>query len=465
MVTSVRTDKEDISKQDKEAKKVEEKCRDKDEDTDEDTRVQKGVKKGQLPRQNSQGNIPLKTAHSVTLASPRQLPTDASKSPHKDQKDDKKGQHSQQQNSKDAGVSNFPGMSTDDGQYLKHALGDALTNSLSEVNEARPPDPISYLACCLYTYRYHNKDNSKDDSNKNKNGSKVSSSGSERSVDSSIALQTAVDSTGGAGYTPTPQTRDKNGQSVLHFAASKPHGRSAFYRLVADCGCSIADRDDQYRTPRDVAQALNLNENVKAIDKWVINLAAQGKLEELKKLMLDGYDHLLDVEDEQGNSILEVAEEHGQRATVQFLRSCNNFEEKKDWLHKAIRIGSEPHVEHIADSLEVARAKDERGRTSLHIATLCEEKAIMEILATRYPELLSIGDNLERTPLHYAMAVEGVDEVAKVLVQAGAKRSIKDLRGRTPSANFIHPEAVRALQAEEHALTDTNLQPLPHHEG
>lgn len=34
---------------------------------------------------------------------------------------------------------------------------------------------------------------------------------------------------------------------------------------------------------------------------------------------------------------------------------------------------------------------------------------------------------LERTPLHYAMAVEGVDRVAKVLVQAGARRAMRDL--------------------------------------
>ncbi|XP_053646683.1 uncharacterized protein [Cherax quadricarinatus] len=85
----------------------------------------------------------------------------------------------------------------------------------------------------------------------------------------------------------------------------------------------------------------------------------------------------------------------------------------------------------------------------------------MQFLASRYPQLLMIGDNLERTPLHYAMAVEGVDQVATVLVQAGAKRTLKDLRDHTPSANFIHPEAVRALQKEEQALMDLNQQALP----
>ncbi|KAG7167989.1 Ankyrin repeat-containing protein, partial [Homarus americanus] len=226
------------------------------------------------------------------------------------------------QNSRASVKSDFPGMWTDDGQYLTHGVG---------------------------------------------------SSGSDRSGELSIALQTAVDSTGGADSVPTPQTRDKKGQSVLHFAASKPHGRSAFYRLIAESGCSLADRDEDYRTPRD---------------------------------------------------------------------------EKRDWLHKAIRVGSLPHVQYIVDSPAMASAKDPRSRTSLHIATLCEEKDIMEYLAKSYPQLLKIGDNLGRTPLHYAMAVEGVDQVAKILVQAGAKRVIKDLRGKLPSSYFMNRTEIVAMIKE-----------------
>ncbi|XP_064105354.1 uncharacterized protein LOC135214834 isoform X8 [Macrobrachium nipponense] len=361
-------------------------------------------------------------------------------------------------NSTISSKSEFPGMWSDEGQYLTKVLGDALVNALSEVNEARPKDPISYLACSLYNYRYSEKPDSPTNDSKS-----IGSTGSGGSGHSTIAMQTALDSTGGQQQT-SPQTRDKNGQNVLHFAASRPHGRSAFYRLVAESGCNLADRDDQYRTPRDVAEDSDLQENVRAIDKWIINLAAEGKQKQLKKLLIDGYDHIADVDDDQGNNILNVAQNKGQGKTVDFLRGLAAFEEKRDWLHKAIRVGSLPHVQYIADSEDIARAKDVHSRTSLHIATLCEEKEIMEFLATQYPDLLKIGDNLERTPLHYAMAVEGVDQVAKVLVQAGARRAVKDLRGRTPSGSFIHPEIVRELQKEERKLTDPNIKPIPEEE-
>ncbi|XP_071517410.1 uncharacterized protein [Panulirus ornatus] len=347
------------------------------------------------------------------------------------------------QNSRASVRSEFPGMWTDDGKYLTSALGDALIRGLSEVNEARPPDPISYLACCLYTYRY-----TTNDKEAKAEATMMGSSGSNRSGQSTIAMQTAQDNTGGTDAIPTPQTRDKSGQSVLHFAASRPHGRSAFYRLISESGCSLADRDDVYRTPRDVAEEHHLLENVSAIDRWIMDLARHGKWRELEKLQIEGYDHLLDVQDEEGNNILQVAEEHGQEKTVDFLRGSLNFEEKREWLHKAIRVGSLPHVQYIADNLDIARAKDARGRTALHLATLCEEKEIMEFLTRQYPQLLMIGDNLERSPLHYAMAVEGVDQVAKVLVQAGAKRTVKDLRGKQPSYYFMNRGEVVAMIKE-----------------
>ncbi len=51
----------------------------------------------------------------------------------------------------------------------------------------------------------------------------------------------------------------------------------AFYRLLEESGCSLADRDHQYQTPRDVAMQAGLMENVAAIDKWVVNLVVTGE--------------------------------------------------------------------------------------------------------------------------------------------------------------------------------------------
>lgn len=56
---------------------------------------------------------------------------------------------------------------------------------------------------------------------------------------------------------------------------------------------------------------------------------------------------------------------------------------------------------------------------------------------------------LERTPLHYAMGVNGVEAISRILVKNGAKRVAKDLKGRQPSYYFMNKSDILRLQEEE----------------
>lgn len=56
---------------------------------------------------------------------------------------------------------------------------------------------------------------------------------------------------------------------------------------------------------------------------------------------------------------------------------------------------------------------------------------------------------LERTPLHYAMGVEKIESISRVLIRAGAKRVLKDLKGRQPSYYFMNKSEILRLQEEE----------------
>lgn len=63
---------------------------------------------------------------------------------------------------------------------------------------------------------------------------------------------------------------------VLHFAMARTHGRNALFQLLQEVDCNLAFRDELYRTPRDVAQQVNIVDNVQAIDKYVASFAATG---------------------------------------------------------------------------------------------------------------------------------------------------------------------------------------------
>lgn len=56
---------------------------------------------------------------------------------------------------------------------------------------------------------------------------------------------------------------------------------------------------------------------------------------------------------------------------------------------------------------------------------------------------------LERTALHYAMGVSSVETQSKILIKNGAKRVLKDLKGRQPSYYFMNKSDISRLQEEE----------------
>jgi hypothetical protein len=76
---------------------------------------------------------------------------------------------------------------------------------------------------------------------------------------------------------PVQMFQDEHGQSMLHFAAARSHGRNALFQLLQEQDINVGYRDELYRTARDVAMQANLPDNVQDIDKWVLYMAARGK--------------------------------------------------------------------------------------------------------------------------------------------------------------------------------------------
>lgn len=116
----------------------------------------------------------------------------------------------------------------------------------------------------------------------------------------------------------------------------------------------------------------------------------------------------------------------------------------------------------------LAIGKNSYGRCTLHIAVLCQQEEIVDYLANTFPETLKVGDNvsdaykrksgsktalfgfqLERTALHYAMGVEKMETISRVLIKAGAARVAKDLKGRQPTYYYMNKSDILRLQEEE----------------
>ncbi|KAI4474361.1 hypothetical protein M0802_015645 [Mischocyttarus mexicanus] len=354
----------------------------------------------------------------------------------------------------------IPIFHTEEGRYLATSLGDPLIKGLTEVANARPNDPITYLATYLYNFASNNKNDNQRESNvliiPERENESLENPENENGGDEDAGYPESPDSDVPESTFSNPN-RDEHGQSMIHFAAVSSYSKDGLYHLLQETQVNVGFRDEVYRTARDLAEQANFRENVAEIDRWVVYLAARGETEKLVELLLEGYDHILDAEDDKIN-IVEIATERNHEATVQFLQSIPNYVDQREDVHRAIRLADVAKVKELLNKNNgggklLAVGKNITGRCALHIAVLRENEEIVRIIAKTYPETLRIGDNLERTALHYAMGVPSVEILSSILIKSGAKRTIKDLKSRQPSYYFMNKSDIEKLQEEEEGIS------------
>lgn len=169
-------------------------------------------------------------------------------------------------------------------------------------------------------------------------------------------------------------------------------------QLIEDSGVSIAYRDELYRTARDVSMQATQPENTREIDKYVLSLAARGnpihriypikrciplisikskliliffcarigELAAIKHLVIEGYDHIVDVHDD--DTIVNVAHSRGHDELGKYLESIPNFEMNREKLHRAIRTNDFTTVKELIESPDgndLAKAKNYYGTWSI----------------------------------------------------------------------------------------------------
>lgn len=167
------------------------------------------------------------------------------------------------------------------------ALGDPLIKGLTEVANQRPNDPIAFLANYLQNFVTESKPRTaaiKKSETETKTENVVKQVEVHVKPKSGIPIkQKSVENfidDDDTDATPGSEERDEHGQSMLHFAAARQHGKNALFQLIEEARVSVTYRDEIFRTARDVSLQASQPENCKEIDRYVLSLAARGELVE-----------------------------------------------------------------------------------------------------------------------------------------------------------------------------------------
>lgn len=171
---------------------------------------------------------------------------------------------------------------------------------MTEVANKRPEDPIAYLATYLYNFANNRQTHSRGKiqvkfkdfliflfstiSFKQENQQTIT--GPPQEVDNNNAVPASIDvvtvdpedsgTEEDSAFNST--SRDEHGQSMLHFAAARAHGRNALFQLLVETEINVAYRDELYRTARDISIQANIPENTIEIDRYVMSIATKGKI-------------------------------------------------------------------------------------------------------------------------------------------------------------------------------------------
>lgn len=164
-----------------------------------------------------------------------------------------------------------------------------------------------------------------------------------------------VDDVNSPESTPKSEDRDEHGQSMLHFACARAHAKGGLLALIEESKIDLTYRDELYRTARDVSLQASQPANAIEIDQFMLSLAATGEVSHFEHFQLNGYDHILDVMDEENNNLIEYTRLRNHEELTAFLSKLRSFEEKREEMHHYIRAGDFDKVQSVVEHSNGAR--------------------------------------------------------------------------------------------------------------
>ncbi|CAF1360782.1 unnamed protein product [Rotaria sordida] len=303
-------------------------------------------------------------------------------------------------------------------KYLKSTVGPVLSRGLAEIVERRPNDPIEYLA----TFLYKQADNIRAQKQKEDNAKQLEIEKQKAKEDEQYRLQLKNEVRAlrkheenqrrqcrrdaeelakrhkelAAVSPPLPPVhKEDNGVFIVEFGETELHRQAAIQganlsKLLRKNYHSIASRNAEGKTPRDVAIDADLQENVDQIDIFCVKLLENGNTKAINNLLLCGYTELVDqlkkIENSNNDTFYFISN--------QIPQLLNNIQK----LQQAIKQGNMKTIENIiANHKNIVFYRNSKGSSSLHDAIENLQFHIALYLIQKYPSLVFVKDIRNRT--------------------------------------------------------------------
>lgn len=229
--------------------------------------------------------------------------------------------------------------------------------------------------------------------------------------------------------------RDQHGQTLLFKAILKDFS-SNFVKALFKYGVDVSARDDRGRTARDYAEQLRKTKYFTEIDEHMIEIVKSCDTDKLQHLVLQGYDHILDITDNRGINVVNVLKHHfipndKKDDMLRLMEKVRAIQHHLMMMFRATDTGGTDELRRLA-SRKFANAHDKCGRTILHKAILNKKKDMIKFIVQNYKHIIDSRDNLGRCALHYAYLVTEGTSLVNYLLLHGANPNIADWAGRRP---------------------------------
>ncbi|CAH1795760.1 unnamed protein product [Owenia fusiformis] len=221
------------------------------------------------------------------------------------------------------------------------------------------------------------------------------------------------------------------GETLIYECIRRGESKGMIQSLI-NYGTDISLRNVDGQTARDAAEEHSKPEYVELIDKHVGDTVIKGDMNALKKLAIQGYDHLEDI-GRDADVTYAICSKIWRDDMYAFFRNIPKIEAKCEDLFTAVDTCDLDKIKKLSDDIDYENARDACGMSLLHRALLQNDipHRLVEIIIERFPHTVQSVDNMMRTPLHFAYLLHGDSEIIDVLLNNGASNNSIDVNGLT----------------------------------